>query len=97
MCAFFVRRKKPSMYDRKNFIFCLRMRSYTKYMKKPRSHLTNAKEYGILKKKRCKQAFDFVALKTAHGLFISDVVFSCIVYYSLLFYSFLHINFPFSF
>ena len=43
------------------------MRSYTKYMKKPRSDLTNAKEYGILKKKRCKQAFDFVALKTAHG------------------------------
>ena len=27
------------------------MRSYTKYMKKPRSHLTNAKEYGILIKK----------------------------------------------
>ena len=43
------------------------MRSYTKYMKKPRSHLTNAKECGILKKKRCEQTFDFVALKTAHG------------------------------
>ena len=43
------------------------MRSYTKYMKKPRSHLTNAKECGILKKKRCEQAFDFAVLKTAHG------------------------------
>ena len=73
------------------------MRSYTKYMKKPRSHLTNAKECGILTKKSNEQAFDSVALKTAHGHFVSDVVFSCIVYYSLLFYSFLHINFPFSF
>jgi hypothetical protein len=59
--------------------------------------LTKPKEYGILTKKSNEQAFDFAVLKTAHGHFVSDVVFSCIVYYSLLFYSFLHINFPFSF
>ena len=64
---------------------------------KIRNCLTKPKEYGILTKKSNEQAFDFVALKTAHGLFVSDVVFSCIVYYSLLFYSFLHIEFPFSF
>ena len=64
---------------------------------KIRNCLTNPKEYGILTKKSNEQAFDFVTLKTVHGLFISDVVFSCIVYYSLLFYSFLHIKFPFSF
>ena len=34
---------------------------------KIRNCLTNPKEYGILMKKSNEQAFDFVALKTAHG------------------------------
>ncbi len=57
-------------------------------------NLDKHKKCDILKMKRNERAFNLVTLKTAQGHFVSDVVFSCIVYYSLLFYSFFAYKIP---